>query len=66
MLKEATKAQAKQECMEALEALAPCGGFTLSDGANICPGTPLENLAAFTEAAKEYQVPEHLLYDFDV
>ena len=41
----------------ALDALAPCGGFLLGDGANVCPGTPLENLAALTEASEEYGLP---------
>lgn len=40
--------------MEALEAMAPCGGLTLCDGANVCPGTPLENLAVFVEACEDY------------
>jgi len=35
-----TKEQVKQAAMECLEALAPCGGFMLGDGANVCPGTP--------------------------
>ncbi len=52
-----TREQVKQACRQALEALAPCGGFRLGDGANVCPGTPLENLAAFTEAAEEYGLP---------
>jgi hypothetical protein len=52
-----TKAEVKQAVMEALEALAPCGGFRLGDGANVCPGTPVENLAALTEAAEEYGLP---------
>ena len=52
-----TKAQVKQAAFEALEALAPCGGYRLGDGANVCPGTPLENLAALTEAAEEYGLP---------
>jgi uroporphyrinogen-III decarboxylase len=42
---------------ECLQALAPCGGFMLGDGANVCPGTPIENLAALTEAAEEYGLP---------
>jgi len=29
----------------------------LTDGATVCPGTPLENLAALTEAAEEYGLP---------
>jgi len=52
-----TKAQVKQAAREALEALAPCGGYRLGDGANVCPGTPVENLAALTEAAEEYGLP---------
>lgn len=52
-----SKAEVKAAATLCLEALAPCGGLLLSDGANVCPGTPLENLAALTEAAKEYGVP---------
>lgn len=52
-----TRAEVKAAALAALEALAPCGGFLLGDGANVCPGTPLENLAALTEAAEEYGVP---------
>jgi hypothetical protein len=52
-----TKAQVKQAAREALEAMAPCGGLLLGDGANVCPGTPVENLAALTEAAEEYGLP---------
>ena len=33
---------------------APCGGLMLGDGANVFPGTPLENLAVFVDAAEEY------------
>ncbi len=51
-----TRAEVKEACLHALEHLAPCGGFMLGDGANVCPGTPLENLAVFTEAAQEYAV----------
>jgi uroporphyrinogen-III decarboxylase len=49
-----TRDEVKRACLDALEALAPCGGFMLGDGANVCPGTPLENLAVFVEAAEEY------------
>jgi uroporphyrinogen-III decarboxylase len=53
-----TQAQVQQAAREALEALAPCGGYLLGDGANVCPGTSLENLAALTEAAEEYGLPD--------
>lgn len=49
-----TRDEVKEEALSALEALAPCGGFMLGDGANVCPGTPLENLAVLTEAAEEH------------
>lgn len=49
--------QVKQAAQAALEALAPCGGFMLGDGANVCPGTPLTNLAALTEASDEFGLP---------
>jgi len=49
-----TKAEVKAAALACLDALAPCGGLLLGDGANVCPGTPLENLAALTEAAEEY------------
>lgn len=49
-----SKNEVKNACRECLEALAPCGGLILGDGANVCPGTPLENLAAFTEATEEF------------
>ena len=52
-----TREQVKEAARTALEAMAPCGGFMLGDGANVCPGTPLENLAALTEAAVEYGQP---------
>ncbi len=51
------KAEVKAAAHTALAAMAPCGGLLLGDGANVCPGTPLENLAALTEAAEEYGVP---------
>ena len=53
-----SKAEVKQACLQCLEAMAPGGGFMLGDGANVCPGTPLENLVVFTEAAEEYGLPQ--------
>jgi uroporphyrinogen-III decarboxylase len=53
-----TAEQVRQAARAALGALAPCGGFLLGDGANVCPGTPLANLAALTEASEEYGLPQ--------
>ncbi len=60
LMRNGTKAQVKQATLAALEAMAPCGGLLLGDGANVCPGTPLENLAALTEAAEEYGLPRRI------
>jgi len=56
-LRDSTPAEARAMAREVLEALAPCGGLLLGDGANVCPGTPVENLNALTEAAEEYGAP---------
>lgn len=39
---------------EFLEALGPCRGVVLGDGANVCPGTPLDHLAVVRETAERY------------
>jgi uroporphyrinogen-III decarboxylase len=57
LLLDGSKAEVKAEAAKCLEVLAPCGGFMLGDGANVCPGTPIENLAALTEAAQDYGLP---------
>lgn len=57
LMLDGTKGEVKAAALEALEWMAPCGGFMLGDGANVCPGTPIENLAALTEAAEEYGKP---------
>ena len=54
LLLNGTKEEVKDAARECVLALGPHGGFMLGDGANVCPGTPLENLAALTEAAQEY------------
>jgi hypothetical protein len=56
LMLDGTKEQVKQAAMECLEALAPCGGFMLGDGANVCPGTPLQSFQAVIEAAEEYGI----------
>ena len=58
LMKDGTPAAVRAAADHALQVLAPCGGFMLGDGANVCPGTPLRNLAVLTEAAEAYGVPE--------
>jgi uroporphyrinogen decarboxylase len=57
LMREGTVEEVRQVALEALSHLAPCGGFLLGDGANVCPGTPVENLAALTAASEEYGLP---------
>ncbi len=54
LMRDGTTAEVKAAAHACLRALAPCGGLLLGDGANVCPGTPLDNLSALTEAAEEY------------
>ncbi len=54
LMKDGTPQQVKQAARECIEVLGPCGGFILGDGANVCPGTPLENFRAIMEVAEEY------------
>jgi len=53
-----SRTEVKAAAHRCLEVLAPCGGLMLGDGANVCPGTPLANLAALTEACQEYILPK--------
>ena len=49
-----TSTEVKQAATNCLEAMAPCGGFMLGDGANVCPGTPLESFRAIMNAAEDF------------
>jgi len=57
LMLDGTPAQVRESALACLAELAPCGGLLLGDGANVCPGTPPENLAAITEAAEAYGAP---------
>jgi len=49
-----TPEQVREATRVAIEKLAPCRGYIVQDGNNICPGTPLENINAMMEAAEMY------------
>jgi uroporphyrinogen-III decarboxylase len=53
-MKDGTSQQVNRTAMECIEAMGPCGGFMLGDGANVCPGTPLEIFHSIMEAAEEF------------
>ncbi len=42
---------------ECIDAMGPCGGFMLGDGANVCPGTPIASFRAIMAAAEEAGAP---------
>jgi hypothetical protein len=63
LVKNGTRQEVKDSCCRALETLAPCGGYMLGDGANICPYTSLENLSAFAEASEEHAAKHPELFD---
>lgn len=54
LMLEGTPEEVKQAAWECIEAMGPCGGFMLGDGANVCPGTPLASFQAIMAAAEEY------------
>lgn len=57
LLKEATASEIRSEIFDALDTLAPLGGYTLSDGYSIPPGTPVEHINLMMECAREYGKP---------
>jgi uroporphyrinogen-III decarboxylase len=54
LMKDGPQDEVKQAALECLEAMAPCGGFMLGDGANVCPGTPLDSFQTIMQAAEEF------------
>jgi len=54
LMLEGTPEQVKQAARECIQEMGPCGGFMLGDGANVCPGTPLQSFQAIMAAAEEY------------
>jgi uroporphyrinogen-III decarboxylase len=54
LLLEGPEEKIRQAAADFLEALGPCRGVVLGDGANVCPGTPLSHLAAVRDTADQY------------
>src|SRR3990172_791566 len=54
LMKDGSYPEVKQAARECLEAMGPCGGLLLGDGANVCPGTPAASFQAIMEAVEEF------------
>jgi Uroporphyrinogen decarboxylase (URO-D) len=54
LMLEGSPEEVQQAAWECIDAMGPCGGFMLGDGANVCPGTPLQSFQAIMRAAEEY------------
>jgi uroporphyrinogen-III decarboxylase len=65
LMKDGAYHEVKQAACECLEAIGPCGGLLLGDGANVCPGTPLASFHAIMEAAEEFGLGEGRLPRWD-
>jgi uroporphyrinogen-III decarboxylase len=52
LLLNGTPAEVERAAELCIQEMAPFGGFTLGDGANVCPGTPVANLHALVDAAE--------------
>ena len=53
-LRQGTPESVREDVRKALEILKKVPGYVLMDGHNVAPGTPVENLNAVTEAAREF------------
>jgi len=58
LMKDESYERVKQTARECIEAIGPCGGLLLGDGANVCPGTPLTSFHAVMNAAEEFGLGE--------
>ena len=54
LMKDGSLSRVKQAARECIEAIGPCGGLLLGDGANVCPGTPFTSFQAIMDAAEEF------------
>ena len=54
LMKDGSYEDVKQAARECIEAIGPCGGLLLGDGANVCPDTPLTSFQAIMEAVEEF------------
>ena len=63
LLLEGSKKEIRESAEEFLEALGPCRGVVLGDGANVCPGTPLAHLALVRDTAERYARERPELFD---
>lgn len=57
LLQQGPAEQIRQAAAHCLEVLAPYGGYTLSDGCNVTPTTPLEHLNLMMESAERFGLP---------
>ncbi len=57
LLLDGTEEQIRADCMDALQTLAPKGGYILQDGNNVPPGTPLEHLEVLMECSEAFGIP---------
>ena len=53
-LRQGTPESVREDVRKALEILKKVPGYVMMDGHNVAPGTPVENLNAVTEAAREF------------
>lgn len=54
LMKDGSPEEVGRAAHRCLEAMGPCGGLLLGDGANVCPGTPLESFQAIMAEAESY------------
>ncbi len=65
LMKDGTYDEVKAAALECIEEMGPCGGLMLSDGANVCPGTPTSSFRAVMDAAEEFGLGDGILLKWD-
>ncbi len=63
MLLDGPPEKIREATLELLNALGPCHGIVVGDGANVCPGTPIEHLQVVTDAVDRYSQNHPELFD---
>jgi hypothetical protein len=54
LMKDGRRREIQQAVRECVEEIGPCGGLLLGDGANVCPGTPLESFETIMGTVEEF------------
>jgi uroporphyrinogen-III decarboxylase len=58
LMRDDARQEVRAAAWNCIETMGPCGGLMLGDGANVCPGTPLESFEAIMDVAETFGLGE--------